>query len=723
MFPRELTDLPQWVVFRVTYRPDGKKNAMPHNPRTFKPASHSDSRTWGTYGEAVQAIDKSKDPNLHLGFALMGFVGIDFDEPINDAERKNHARIYNAVVSYTEHSLSGKGVHIICHGNIPYAVKRNHVEIYIHPRFFIMTGNHVTGRPTTIENCNEVINGIVEQAGSVRATAIEHDEDQKKSDEDVFMQCTDSSNGAKFRLLWNGEWGNYSSQSEADFALINMLAFATHNNEQTRRLFRYSYLGRRDKADRDDYLNGMIGRIRAEQNPQIDFIKFKPPEFIKEPRHLESEFKFPDGLVGEMAQYTLDTAVKPVAEIALAGSLGLMSGIAGRTYNISNTGLNLYYLVITGTGVGKEGAVQGMQRIIKAVAKKTPSVTQFIGPEDYASGQALVKRLERTPCYISPMGEFGTMLKRICNPNAISSDLMWRKLFLQLFNKSGPTDTLGELVYSDQGKNTAAIDSPAFSIIGDSTAETIFENLSDSVIRLGLIPRFTLIEAPDYRPPTNPNFGLPPHDYLIRRVEHLCVRSMSMSANNSRQPITVDPCAKVILRDFDEEIDAYINAERDNAARQIWSRSYVKAVRLAGLVAVGMNMDSPNVTRVEAEWGIDFARRDAQQMLRRFGDGVGGGDTEQIARLRTIIINTLKAAKTPRKFKDMSVVSHGLISPRAYGTACFKEDRLGAGNALTRALRALSDNGEIIELSKKDTSDHFMTTARCYFITKHFQSR
>jgi hypothetical protein len=124
------------------------------------------------------------------------------------------------------------------------------------------------------------------------------------------------------------------------------------------------------------------------------------------------------------------------------------------------------------------------------------------------------------------MGEFGAMLKRICHPNAMSSDIMWRKLFLQLYNKSGPTDKLGELVYSDQGKNTAKILSPAFSIIADATASTIFENLSETTIEIGLIPRFTLIECPDERPPTNRNAFIGPSAQLTTRVEQLALRCL-----------------------------------------------------------------------------------------------------------------------------------------------------------------------------------------------------
>jgi primase-polymerase (primpol)-like protein len=57
--------------------------------------------------------------------------------------------------SYTEVSLSGKGVHAIVEGQLPAVVhKRDYdtgkVEMYEDLRFFVVTGNHLAGTPTAI---------------------------------------------------------------------------------------------------------------------------------------------------------------------------------------------------------------------------------------------------------------------------------------------------------------------------------------------------------------------------------------------------------------------------------------------------------------------------------------------------------------------------------------------------------------------------------------------
>jgi primase-polymerase (primpol)-like protein len=56
-------------------------------------------------------------------------------------------------------------------------------------------------------------------------------------------------NGAKFGALWRGDWSGYPSQSEADQALCNHLAFWTQGDPAAiDRLFRRSGLYR-DKWD------------------------------------------------------------------------------------------------------------------------------------------------------------------------------------------------------------------------------------------------------------------------------------------------------------------------------------------------------------------------------------------------------------------------------------------------------------------------------------------
>jgi primase-polymerase (primpol)-like protein len=62
----------------------------------------------------------------------------------------------------------------------------------------------------------------------------------------------------------------YQSQSEADFALVDIVAFYTQNRKQIARIFRLSALGKRDKAKRDRYIEYMVEKSFDRQLPKID---------------------------------------------------------------------------------------------------------------------------------------------------------------------------------------------------------------------------------------------------------------------------------------------------------------------------------------------------------------------------------------------------------------------------------------------------------------------
>jgi len=81
-------------------------------------------------------------------------VGIDIDAGFDDGLLTPLcADIMSKCQSYTEKSKSGRGVHILLHGTLPFSGRNNlaGVEIYRARRFFIMTGK-VLIFPEIIEN-------------------------------------------------------------------------------------------------------------------------------------------------------------------------------------------------------------------------------------------------------------------------------------------------------------------------------------------------------------------------------------------------------------------------------------------------------------------------------------------------------------------------------------------------------------------------------------------
>src|SRR5690606_20053041 len=100
------------------------------------------------------------------------------------------------------------------------------------------------------------------------------DQPERLTDDQVMEMAWWADNGEKFQALWTGNWQamGYPSQSEADMALMSMIAYYSDSDVQCLRLFRKSGLGKRDKAVKNDkyLLNETLMYIRAKQLPMVE---------------------------------------------------------------------------------------------------------------------------------------------------------------------------------------------------------------------------------------------------------------------------------------------------------------------------------------------------------------------------------------------------------------------------------------------------------------------
>jgi primase-polymerase (primpol)-like protein len=140
--PEELSQRRQWVVWKLEER-DGKPTKVPYIAGGSGKASSTDSLTWRSFEEAVQALETGRYNGIGFVFSSGDpFAGIDLDDCRNPetGELEEWAeKIVEAFGGYAEVSQSGTGVHISIKGKAPNK-KRGKVEAYSLERFFAMTG-------------------------------------------------------------------------------------------------------------------------------------------------------------------------------------------------------------------------------------------------------------------------------------------------------------------------------------------------------------------------------------------------------------------------------------------------------------------------------------------------------------------------------------------------------------------------------------------------------
>jgi len=681
----------------------------------------------------------------HVGFVLAEwdpYTIIDLDnkpsKPCTPEQWARHQKILEAFDSYTERSASGTGYHIIVKGRIPAGVNRDNVEVYSTARYMICTGDVVRNTPIAdYQQLLDVLYGEMKPADVVELDDVEG----IMSDEEVVEMAMRAANADKFNELCRGDWQamGYESQSEADFALLSIFAYYTRDNEQVRRLFRMSPLGQREKAQKNDkYLNFALGKIRAQQPPLVDFEELKanlapatsipeaptpaPASCIKDTAPVVPGVSLPPGLVGEVAQYIYQTAIRPVPEIALGAAIAITAGVCARSYNISGSGLNQYLILLAKTGAGKEGAVTGIDNLIAAIRPQVPMVDQFIGPSAFASGQALIRVLDDRPCFVSVLGEFGLTLQQLCDPRASSPQIMLKKVLLDLYSKSGWNKVLRSSVYSDTDKNTKIVQAPNVTILGESTPESFFEGLDSIHIAEGLIPRFSVIEYTGPRPPRNRNANQPPSQQLVAKFSELVAVSLTTANNGTCANVQMESPAIQLLDEFDAKADGMINAASSDVDMQLWNRAHLKALKLAAVIAVGCNPHAPVVTLNIARWSIDFVERDVAVMTTRFQRGeVGVGDHRHEVDIRKAVENYLAMSesqrlqyKTPKSLLNQPVVPFHYLRRKLRLLSAFKNDRRGMARALEDSLKDMVKAEILRQVPPQQAMEKFGVTTELY---------
>lgn len=254
-----------WVAYRLEPKKDSPNEfkKIPYNPITGYGAKANEPSTWGNYEEAKQAA-KRNGGGVGFEFSESPFAGIDIDNCIDSNGNLSAmaADILGIMNSYTEYSPSGRGLHIIFKGEIlPELVDMKKegmnnrdlgLELYYGGRYFTVTENpYKTPKPIieASKRAEMVFRKYLFEEGAQNSNkgvpSQASGQFSFQSDRDLLTAMFSAKNGGEIRRLWEGDFSNYPSQSEAELALCLHLAFYTGNNAaEIDRLFRQSGLMR-----------------------------------------------------------------------------------------------------------------------------------------------------------------------------------------------------------------------------------------------------------------------------------------------------------------------------------------------------------------------------------------------------------------------------------------------------------------------------------------------
>ena len=712
--PEELRWTAQWCVAGIdekgTYKAPTQivgngvriRNADPTNPRSW-----SDFETVREYAEA--------HPPHGIGFVMSAadpYVCIDLDiknatnepDPTKWTKQENIDRFHKIVMSfhsYTERSTSGQGYHIWVRGHTGRGARRDGVEVYSQERFMVFTGDVVIDTPIA-ENQDLLDALLFEMRRGDPPILTLVDNEQTETDEVIYNRATNADNAQKFYSLWNGDWAasGYPSQSEADIALLTMLAFYCKSNSQVFRLFRLSQLGKREKAVKNDYYLGTsLKKVRSiaaneqannsvgERMAQALVLRLVhgapvPPPAVQpqqpqQPRPAAPPLPPPAAQPpqatppqrGNIATLNLPPfnykpEVVDLPPVKLMESLqyppGIVGEIARHIYDTSPRPIREVSIVAAlGLMAGVCGRAfhipqSGLNLYIILVGQSA------IGKEAMHSGiSGIIKRLAGVFPGCTKFVDFSDYVSSPALTKAIATNPAFVNIAGEFGKKLQRMANDGDAVmqqlrtvmtnlYQKSGPGSvfgglgySDKDKNVASVSGvaySMIGETTPGTFYDSLTDTMMADGFmSRFTVVEFVGERPPQSENFEKEMNQELVDRLAQIFMQASVTIDSVPVPCDSEAGEFLRVFDKKCDKEINNTKDEGWRQMWNRAHLKVFRISAILAVCDNHCLPLINLEHVMWAYDLIMRDINIMTRRMKSGeVGTSDATRENKLLSL---------------------------------------------------------------------------------------
>lgn len=389
-----------------------------------------------------------------------------------------------------------------------------------------------------------------------------------------------------------------------------------------------------DRADHP--ASGLLARLAqpAATAPQLS----APPPFT---------LTFPDGLVGDLARYMIDTARRPQPLLALGASLCALGTLMGRRYRTeSNLRSNIYVVGIADSGSGKNHS----REIVNEVFFEA-GLAHHLGGNKIASGAGLLTALHRQPATLFQIDEFGMFLAaaadRKRSPRHITEIL---DNMTELYTAAGGIFLGAEYANRDGSNERRDIVQPCLCVYGTTTPLHFWGALQGANVVDGSLARFLILPIDEDYPDENLGSGIrqAPRE-LIEGLQ--CVAAGggrtdgNLTGRTAGPETAVDPMivamteeARAHFRALSTEITAELRAAAGTPYTSILARVAENARKLALIVAVGRDPRAPSICLQDAVWSTDLVRHHARRTIEAVERHVADTETEaNVKRLREII--------------------------------------------------------------------------------------
>ncbi|MCG7507081.1 bifunctional DNA primase/polymerase [Mesorhizobium retamae] len=407
-----------------------------------------------------------------------------------------------------------------------------------------------------------------------------------------------------------------------------------------------------DDGTRDVDITPMVERALAKQKRAAQPVADTPaPE--PEPEHEEDEHTLdykleaisdlealtrPGGLVEDIIDWIVSSSEQPCRALALAAALPLVASLAGSRFSTGgrDTRPNIYTVALAESGFGKEHARSQIKRLLMA---SQGVFERFGGPARIMSASALREVLEENQSVNCQIDEFGGFIRDITDRKAGSHQ---RAISTDLRDYYSASSTYFEGA-AYRGSPPKRIYNPNLCIHGTSTPEQFWSALSSASAEDGLLPRLVLFHVTGSRPdPVKPKRDVRwvPHDILMKMADVAGIDVAKQRGNLAKAKIKVAPFGenKPYVVPWTEDavgLFASVKESIDERSRKVnpESRPFMQrilenAIKLALIVSVGTNPETPEISEANIEWAATLAWTCAASMLAEVEDRLSDNQRE-----------------------------------------------------------------------------------------------
>lgn len=397
--------------------------------------------------------------------------------------------------------------------------------------------------------------------------------------------------------------------------------------------------------------------------PSGEIVDAETGEFIVPARvEIDASSDYPDealrvpGLIGDMADWIMSTAMFPCRLFATAAALAAVGTVIGRQVytGVPRAGSSLYWLAIAPTAGGKDRPQEAIKQMFAAAG-----LSHLIKPS-VSSSAKLGMALQEQPVQCQVIDEVGKVLRKFVARNASAQELALLDDYCSVWGKNlGSFEPEGVTTRSD-----TSIRQPCLTFFGATTPSNFYTQLRSAQVAGGFLNRFLVMQR-HVRVPENtdiqPEDAVPP--IFVEALQALrtwqdarLMPAPSHMADDAERPpapfiIPASAEADALLADARARARAQILASDEDPVLEVYARSAEMVKRMALILACGRHWRDMASCRIEA-CDVTFAANLVDWSMASFVDGLrlhmAENEHQANAKMVLAIIRNAKGRKLTR---------------------------------------------------------------------------